>query len=83
MEEVGAAWKEEGGKDAPQGEEGKEAMRVVETLVFIPYTKDSYLKKRLQEVDNMLGEAIGTPACRFVERVGGGTIMDLLGMSNP
>ena len=31
----------------------------------------------------MLGEATGTPVCRFVERVGERTIMDLLGRSNP
>ena len=43
---------------------------VVETLVFIPYTKDSVVMKRLQEVDNLMGEATGTPSVRFVERCG-------------
>ena len=37
----------------------------------------------MQDVDNKVGEAMNTPACRFVERVGGGTIIDLLGKSNP
>ena len=56
---------------------------MVETLVFIPYTKNSKLRMRIKKVDNKLGEAMNTPACRFVERVGGGTIIDLLGKSNP
>ena len=60
-----------------------EKVPVVETPVFVPYTKDSTLKKKLQEVDRMLGEATNSPTVRFVERCGGGTVIDLLGRSNP
>ena len=55
----------------------------METPIFIPFTKESKLKKRLQEVDRLIGEATGTPACRFVERCGGSTIVGLLGRNNP
>ena len=37
----------------------------------------------MQEENNKLGEVMGTPTCRFVERVGGGTVIDLFGKSNP
>ena len=33
--------------------------------------KESSLKKRLQQVDELIGEATRTPAARFVERCGG------------
>ena len=58
-------------------------LKVVEMLVFVPYTKESTLRKRLHEVDNMLGEATNTPACRIMKRCGEGTIMDLLSRANP
>ena len=51
--------------------------------MFVLYTLDSNLKRRLQELDERVGEATGNPAVRFVERCGGGTIMDLLGRLNP
>ena len=51
--------------------------------MFVPYTQDSILKRRLEELDDRVGEATGNPAVRFVERCGGGTIIDLLGRSNP
>ena len=44
---------------------------VVATPVFIPYTKESAVKRRLQEVDNLMGDAMGYPSVRFVERCGG------------
>ena len=56
---------------------------MVETPVFIPFTKDSRLRKRLQELDYQLGEATNSPAARFFERCGGQTVADLLTMSNP
>ena len=56
---------------------------MVETPIFIPYTADSNLKRKLQELDDKVGEATGSPAARFVERCGGGTIIDLLGRTNP
>ena len=62
---------------------GGGTIKVVETPIFVPYTKDSALRKRLQEVDDTIGEATNAPAVRFVERCGGGTIIELLGCSNP
>ena len=55
----------------------------VETPIFIPFTRESKLKKRLQEVDRLIGETTGTPACRLVERCWGSTIVGLLGRNNP
>ena len=74
------------GKDVstPGGEkEGKGRVKVVETPIFIPYTKDSALRKKMQEADDRIGEVTNVPAVRFVERCGGGTIIELLGSSNP
>ena len=45
-------------------------VRVVETPFFIPYTKDSALKRMMQEVDDRIGEATNTPALKFVKRCG-------------
>ena len=56
---------------------------VVETPVFIPYSKESAIKRRLQEVDELMAEATGYPAVRFVERCGGTMIAELLGRANP
>ena len=56
---------------------------VVETPVVIPYRKESAMKRRLQEIDNPMWEATGTPNLRFVERCCGSTIADLLGRANP
>ena len=56
---------------------------VVENLVFIPYTKESAVRRRLQEIDNLMGEATVYPNVRFVERCGGSTISDCLGRANP
>ena len=58
-------------------------VRVVETPVFIPYTKDSILRKRLQEADDKLGVETNSPSVKFVERFGGSTLMDVLTRSNP
>ena len=58
-------------------------VKVIESPVFVPYTRDSKLKKALQTMDDTLGECMGSPSVRFVERCGGQTIGDLLGSSNP
>ena len=63
----------------PVKEKGQCQVKVVETPVFVPYTLDSNLKRRLQELDDKVLESTGSPAVRFVERCGGGTIIDLLG----
>ena len=47
------------------------------------FTRDSKLGKALQEVDDTLGECMGNPSVRFVERCGGQTLVGLLGSSNP
>ena len=41
---------------------------VVKTLVFIPYTKESAVRMRLQKIDNLMKEATGCPNLRFWER---------------
>ena len=73
-----------GQKPNKEGKPGEgEKILNVETPVFIPFTKESALKKRLQDIDKLIGEATRSPAARFVERCGGATIVDLLGRNNP
>ena len=67
--------------NTPNAEEQK--MKVVESAVFIPYTRDSKLKKALQAMDDTLCQCLGSPSVRFVERYGGQTVLELLGSSNP
>ena len=45
-------------------------VKVVESPIFIPYTRDSKLRSSLQEADDTLGEIIGSPAMKFVKRFG-------------
>ena len=70
---------------SPEGKAPEKADRVkmVETPIFIPYTLESKMRKRLQEIDDSLGEATNSPAIRFVERCRGGTLVELLTSSNP
>ena len=56
---------------------------MVETPIFIPFRKESQLRRQLQEVDDALGEATNSPAVRFVERCEGGKLIDSLTSSNP
>lgn len=66
-------WKHrEDKEDRDIGKDGGGMIKVVEMPIFIPYTKESSLRKKLQELDDRIGEATGTPAPRFVERCGGG-----------
>ena len=58
-------------------------VKVLESLVFVPYTRDSVLRKGLQRLDDILDEAMNSPGLRFVERCGGHTIVELLRTSNP
>ena len=53
----------------------------VETIVFVPPIKDSELKRRLQDVDNVLKQVLDCPGIRFIER-GGTTVMGELGRTN-
>ena len=48
-------------KAGTKQEEGM--VKVVMTPVLIPYTQDSELRRRLQEADNMLGEATNSKDC--------------------
>ena len=70
-------------KEEETREAAEKMVRVVETPIFIPYTKDSTLRKRLQESDDKLGEDTNSPGVKFVERCGGLTLMDILTRSNP
>ena len=63
--------------------EDEDSFLNVETPIFVSFTMESTLKKRLQEIDKLKGEATRTPAARFVERCGGTTIVGLLGRNNP
>ena len=56
---------------------------MIETPVFIPYTVDSWLRKELQRIDDIVGEIMRSPGRRCVERCGGNTVIGLLGSSNP
>ena len=49
---------------------------------IIPHMRESAVKRRLQEIDNLICEATNTPSVRFVERYRGSTITDLLGRAN-
>ena len=66
-----------------QTKEGNGVEKVVETPIFIPYTKESRLRKQLQELDDTIGEATNSPGVRFVERCGGSNLIDILTSSNP
>ena len=54
----------------------------VETIVFIPMTKESRLRKTLQEMDEDICRTTNSPTARFIER-GGPTVLELVGRNNP
>ena len=58
-------------------------VKVRETPIFIPYTRESVQRKALQSLDDTLGECMGSPSVRFVERCGEQILVALLGTSNP
>ena len=75
--------KQEGSNRQPQvGKNGKQGTVVVETVIFVPYTPQSALKKKLQEADDCLTSSLGRPRARFVEKAGG-TIVTQVGRPNP
>ena len=56
------------------GEKGKTDIKVedskcrnVETVLFVPATEGSKLRKKLQEICNMMTQATNCPSIRFVE----------------
>ena len=59
-----------------------QVVKIMETPMFLPFIKESVLRKALKEVDEVIGEATGSPSLRFVGCCGGGTLIDLLGDSS-
>ena len=57
-------------------------VKLVETVVFVPTTPNSGLRKMLQKVNDQLCLSVNSPSVRFVER-GGPTLMDTVGRNNP
>ena len=60
----------------------EEKIKVVETPIFIPFTLESRMRKRMQETDDVLGEATNSPSVRFVEREGP-TVKETVGCNHP
>ena len=60
----------------------KKAMEKPETVLFLPATADSRLRKKLQEQDNKFSAVHGVPPVRFVEH-GGKKVSQVLGTSDP
>ena len=60
----------------------KREREVPEVVVFVPHTPEGILKKRLQERDAKMVEAMGVRKVKFVER-GGRSIQGILCQSNP
>ena len=56
--------------------------REVETVVFIPATQDSLLRKALQTIDNKFADLHRTPGVRFVE-MGGAKLSSVLSRADP
>ena len=57
-------------------------IKVIESVVFVPYTLESKLRKDLQKVEETLTQEMNTPTVRFVER-GGQTVSESLSRNNP
>ena len=68
-------------KEDKGGKKG-EFINNIETVVFLPTTLRSVLKKKLQEMEDCICKATNFPYMRFVER-GGPTVMETVGKSNP
>ena len=69
-------------KEEQRLEDLHQKLKEVETVVFVPATPDSILRKSLQEADEVICKTTNSPTVRFVER-GGPTLMDLVGKNNP
>ena len=72
-----------GGEETSQGEGGEDKGRakVVEGVVFVPFTPESALREELQRVEDTLTAEMNTPGIRFVER-GRNTVVEVLGRNN-
>ena len=51
----------------PQGQPTK--AKVIDSPVFLPYMRDSTLRKSVQELDDSLGECMGAPAVCYARAV--------------
>ena len=71
----------EGGRPGA-GERGEGEVKVVESVVFVPYTLESKLKEKLQKVEENLTAELKCPSVRFVER-GGRSLAETLSRNNP
>lgn len=57
-------------------------IKKIETVVFVPTSPGSQLKKQLQEADNIVFQNVNSPSVKFVETVGP-TVIVLVGRNNP
>ena len=57
-----------------EGERYSAGVKLVETVVFVPTTPNSSLRKLLQKADDQLCLSVNSPSVRFVER--GGSNLD-------
>ena len=64
-----------------EGEKYLAGVKLVETVVFVPTTPNSGLRKILQKADDQLCLSVNSPSVRFVER-GGPTLMETVGRNN-
>ena len=78
----GVWWKDDTKKGEREGEKDGKKKETPEVVVFIPHTPDGVLKRRLQEKDQKMVEAMGMRRVKFVER-GGRSLQGLLCRSNP
>ena len=63
------------------GQVHKKKVKVMEVVIFVPFTPESNLFKTLSKNNADLTESLNTPLTRFVER-GEITILDLIGRNN-
>ena len=65
-----------------RGVEKKGEVKVVESVVFIPFTLESRLREKLQRVEENLTAELKCPSTRFVER-GGRSLAETFSRNNP
>ena len=75
-------WKEARGTDEGEKDSSFKWVENTETVVFIPATPGSVLRKKLQEMDYGVTKATNSPTVRIVDR-GGPSIVDIIGRTNP
>ena len=78
---IGGVWWGMGGEKGERKEKSKQKEEP-EVVVFIPHTPEGILKRRLQERDQKMVDAMGMRKVKFVER-GGQSLQGILSRSNP